>query len=625
MSLLALALFSLALALSAFALFPAEWTRWAIQTLLPPGLAGLLDPQRLALLHARVPAAAAGSLLLSLLLWQTRRRAPAAINAAAGTLRQAARWTADAIRPAGWELAALTAIALVLRLAFLNAPPRVDESTTYLEFASKGPLVSLAYYGAPNNHILHSLLACASTMVLGCEPWALRLPAFFAGVLMTPAAALAAASIYGARAVVPAAALAAICWPWVFYSANARGYTLAGLLFLLMLPLAAYVRRGAAAGAWSWLAVLAALSLFTVPVMLYALVLLSLWILAARPRAWRELAVAAVGVAALTLVLYAPALLGTGVQQAVTPEMTPVARAEAPARILDYSLALWRHWHRDLPAWIPAAFGAAALWTWRSSGLAILGAAWLVVALWIYPVMPYERLWLWLSLPWLLWAAAGLGRVLPAARWSGIVVVALALAQSWRVYDAGSIPASVETGVFREAGPAAAFLALHWQAGDGVQTDADPAPLRYEMRRVGLAWAPCEAAQRCWQIIHPPQPEPSPPAHRLGNRSIYLTPVAKGGGKVDQSKLGERQGIRVFGPAGAQPCEAGGRAVRARRKPAPKCTLLTWPVPPSASVCPASASCCPRSFAGCAGGASAGPVAPRSAVPAPTPRSIRAG
>lgn len=89
----------------------------------------------------------------------------------------------------------------------------------------------------------------------------------------------------------------------------------------------------------------------------------------------------------------------------------------------------------------------------------------------------------------------------------------------------------------------------------------------------------------------------------------------RGGEKGDHSRPGGRRAIRVLGPAGAEPCEAGGRAFRAQRKPAPKRARLTWPDPPPASVCSISAGSCRRSSPGCARGA--------SAAPSPAPQSTR--
>jgi hypothetical protein len=513
-------LLAAAVGLLAAGLWPAESLKAHLDALAPGGV----PIGRVVGLQTRALGAAAISILLSGLLWLARRPVTAGQQAAACTLREAWSWAMGQVRPIRIELALLTLIALGLRILFLGQPMRVDESTTYLEFVSKNWLVAVSNYGAPNNHILHTIFAKLATVVFGGEPWAIRLTALLAGTIMAPAAALAACAIHGARAAVPAAALVTVCWPWIFYSANARGYTLAGLLFLLLVPLAARLRTGPSVGAWIWFAIVAAFGLFTVPVMVYPLVPLCVWILAARPRAAGELAAASVAAAALTLLLYAPVLAATGFGPGITPEMTPLPRATAGSHILEFGAALWRQCHTDLPVWFPLLLGACALSAWRAGSLARLSLAWFFLALWVYPVMPYLRLWLWLSLPWLLWAASGLGRLLPA-RWIAPAALVLVLWQSSRILASGSIPASVETGVFRDAAAAARFLKDHWQPGDQVRTDADPAPLRYEMLRLGLQYRPC-AGGRCWAIIRPPKPESVPPLVRLGRRAIYLSPGA---------------------------------------------------------------------------------------------------
>src|SRR3954452_7686344 len=88
------------------------------------------------------------------------------------------------------ETAALIAIVVVgvaVRLGFLSRPMQLDEAYTYNEYASKPILDGLSWYTLPNNHLLNTLLVHVSTVTFGNEPWAVRLPAFVAGVLLIPA------------------------------------------------------------------------------------------------------------------------------------------------------------------------------------------------------------------------------------------------------------------------------------------------------------------------------------------------------------------------------------------------------------------------------------------------------
>jgi hypothetical protein len=264
--------------------------------------------------------------------------------------------------------------------------------------------------------------------------------------------------------------------------------------------------------------------------MAYALVPLGLWVFAARPGAWRELAVAAACTLVLALLLYAPAFAASGFTAARTPEMTVTGEHAGLARIASFAVALWSSWHQDFPRWVVAAFACAAVIGWRSGALAAIAAVWLVVALTIYPVMPYTRVWLWLSLPWLLLVASGLGVVLPRRRMAGFVLVALVGWQACLIKASGSIPGSHETGRFVDARQAARFLKQHWQPGDGLETDAPLEPLLYEFQRQGVP-SPRKSANRCWIVARHPPPGAAEPLVHLSECGIWLRAMMTGAGR----------------------------------------------------------------------------------------------
>jgi hypothetical protein len=134
-------------------------------------------------------------------------------------------------------MAGLMMIAALVRWPYLDQPMRYDESHTYLNYASQPWYVAIAKYDAPNNHILHTLAVRASARLLGDSPFAIRLPAFLAGVLLAPACYLLGVAVRG-RAAGALAGLTVAAWsPLVEFSTNARGYT---LVCLFTVP-----RRGA--------------------------------------------------------------------------------------------------------------------------------------------------------------------------------------------------------------------------------------------------------------------------------------------------------------------------------------------------------------------------------------------
>ena len=118
---------------------------------------------------------------------------------------------------------------------------RVDEAMSFIEFASKPLALGVSYYPAPNNHLFHTVLEHLSFVIFGEHEWALRLPAFLAGVLLIPAAYITARIHYGRNSGLIAATLVAVSSTLILYSTNARGYTLVCLFFLLLLSAAGFL------------------------------------------------------------------------------------------------------------------------------------------------------------------------------------------------------------------------------------------------------------------------------------------------------------------------------------------------------------------------------------------------
>ena len=142
-------------------------------------------------------------------------------------------------------------------------------------------LKSLFSYESPNNHVLHTLAAYLSVTVLGIEPWAVRMPAFLAGVAIIPVGATLARRLVwslterlsaGNLAGLWAAALLAGSSILVEYSINARGYSMLCLATLVQglfgLSIGRNVRN---VRAWLGWALTGALGLYVMPTMAYAI------------------------------------------------------------------------------------------------------------------------------------------------------------------------------------------------------------------------------------------------------------------------------------------------------------------------------------------------------------------
>ena len=59
------------------------------------------------------------------------------------------------------------AVAIAVRLMFINQPMRYDEALTFNEFASRPLYYGLSFYPDPNNHLLNTLLVHVAFASLG--------------------------------------------------------------------------------------------------------------------------------------------------------------------------------------------------------------------------------------------------------------------------------------------------------------------------------------------------------------------------------------------------------------------------------------------------------------------------
>jgi uncharacterized membrane protein len=156
----------------------------------------------------------------------------------------------DARMPWGW-LAALMALAAVLRAIALSQQLWYDEITTLVEFV-RTPLGHIVTtYTSQNQHMLYSVLARFSVVTFGDTIWALRLPAVIFGVLCIPALYACARLWVTKREALLGCALLAVSYHHVWFSQNARGYT--GLAFFTLLSTWCFVRGAQSAGMKWWI------------------------------------------------------------------------------------------------------------------------------------------------------------------------------------------------------------------------------------------------------------------------------------------------------------------------------------------------------------------------------------
>jgi len=408
-------------------------------------------------------------------------------------------------------VASVFGLGIALRVENLGLPMRYDEATTFNNYASKPLYIALSDYGTPNNHLLQTFLVHLSTAIFGTAPWAIRLPALLAGVLVVPATYLLVRLLYEKTAALIAAALAATSSTLIEYSTNARGYTLVALIFLLMLIVGTGLIETNSRLGWTLLTVLAILGLYTLPPALYAVGGAMVWILVSR-LCRRDLGALpfmrrcgwSVGaVVIVTILLYAPAVAASGIgaitsNQFVSPKPLHEFVTALPAHLH----ATWDAWNRDLPGVVRTVlaigFLGGLVLTPRLSKhpIPVVAAvvAWAAPVVALQRVVPYPRVWLFL-VPLYLGTSAALlsyvgGRARALAPRAARPVAAIAIGViTWLtvlVVSSHSIRDSRETGALLDAPGVTRFLRGYLRPHDTLLATGSDSILEYYLRRDGI-------------------------------------------------------------------------------------------------------------------------------------------
>lgn len=401
----------------------------------------------------------------------------------------------------------ITAIGVVGRLLPLWQPMRYDESVTWAYFAGRSWSTIVSSYPFPNNHVLFSLLAKATSSIAPFQPWALRLPAFVAGVAIVPLV-----WAVGRRVATPAvglvgAALAAGSTTLILYSTNARGYSIVVALFLVMLLVADRIRESGRPTHLGAFALLGALGFYTIPVMLYPFGVVTAWLLLAslradatqRRRLMAGVAIASLVAGALALALYSPIIRSAGLGALIGN------RFVAPSPWLTFATGLPQHaaetlvtWTSPLPWWMfPVLLLAALAGVVRAElrdrpSLALAAVLWCGVLLAATHRVPFVRVWLFLLPLFYLAVARGAFRLFARTRVAGALhspssAIVLAASVTTLAILGDTARSSDDTGIFPSAADVAANLAGVLRPGDRVLAPIPTnGPLLYYFSARGL-------------------------------------------------------------------------------------------------------------------------------------------
>ena len=404
-------------------------------------------------------------------------------------------------------LLALALAAVVLRLLFLGQDMRYDEADSYLMFASRSLLYGLSDYPEPNNHLLNTLLMHVSVQLFGDAPWALRLPALIAGVLVVPAAYWALRGWVGRWPALVAAGLCGGSSFLVHYSVNARGYAFVVLAFCCGLGLCKRLALRPDRGAAVLLGLVSALGFYAVPTMLLPFGTCLLWlgcmaILERRDgRALDRLGdvlVAGSVAVGLTLLAYAPVILVSG-PKALTGNkyLSASTWTEWSERLVERLAVFGAEMGRPpglalvlvlgLTVWVVVDLGRGA----RSVGLLAALLVWSALILLVQRAPPFGRVWTFVMPLTYGLGAAGLvwlvKRVRDRPAPLALLVVVTSAWMGWDTLRSRSPSLSPEGERFEAAQEVADFLQGVLAPEDRiVALSPVRTPLWYYLRRNGL-------------------------------------------------------------------------------------------------------------------------------------------
>jgi len=235
-------------------------------------------------------------------------------NATAHARRDSAR--ADIDRNTAIFLLAITVVvAAALRLIGANDQLWFDEIATLLDSVRKPLGVIATHFPSDNDHVFYSELAHISVRLGGETPFTVRLPAILFGIASIPLIYWVGTKITTRIEALASAILATVAAYHIWFSQNARGYTILLVLSLVGTRLILNGLRARSIKPWLGFALVSALAAYTHLSMIMMVVgqaiAVALYLLTSKRATMAEMkgpAIGFIGAALLTIILYLPML-----------------------------------------------------------------------------------------------------------------------------------------------------------------------------------------------------------------------------------------------------------------------------------------------------------------------------
>jgi hypothetical protein len=314
-------------------------------------------------------------------------------------------------------------LSIALRLPYLFQPGSSDEVRGYYAWTARPFVLAISDYRAPQ-HLLYTLLDYPVVRLLGNAEWAIRLPAFLAGICLPMLMLGIGRKWFGRTAGFWGAVLLATT-PSSFITASTDGHTRCMLAWCCCFGWLPHRWRSVRAGAgkqrsccpasWAWWRCLR----WSIRWLVICLALAGILAAAARARGdlgqdVGRLALCGAATVWLALLAYLPAYAESDRWNSVDGDDVSgvVPWGRLPARLGWFLVGAFRIWNEDLPVPIVILFlifsviGAIA--TWRQRSLHLLGFNLLAILglSIVFRIVPYVRVALYFGMAYFLVVAA---------------------------------------------------------------------------------------------------------------------------------------------------------------------------------------------------------------------------
>lgn len=337
------------------------------------------------------------------------------------------QWTELPITARSLLIALNVAIIIYLGYGMLALPLTFDEIYSYLTFSIRGPLIAATYYPVPNNHVLYNIISSLIVAFNVPDVVGMRLAAFCASVLtMLFLNALLLRITKSPWGISAGVLIYSSLYGVFMYSFLGRGYSFLFLFFIgsvgcviELLSLNSSYRRLA----WVGFILFSVAGIYTVPTYIYPVASQGLLLSVINWRnnqslmkRWKGLICATTVIFISVLALYIPVILFSSPHQLFNNRfVVPIKRSEVlrliPGLTAEIGQLLFNSYLQTAVILLLALVGFFAALNGRIERRLINVAAFFILPIALIvlqAVLPPARVWVYLAVPMVLLASAGL-------------------------------------------------------------------------------------------------------------------------------------------------------------------------------------------------------------------------